>query len=515
MFDVRDYGAVGDGVTDDSAAFAAALALGDTYMPEGTYKLESTVTIPAGRQLMGSGAKTSTILVTTDITALSWTGGQGESLRNFRLRSWFVGTRAVWDIDVTNPTKTVFEDLEIDGATGVSGTCGIRLRGDNSAPGAHFMPQLTRVWIRNGRLVVNQVSDGHMSDSYVWANNIVDGPAIELSNIADGWSFNNVDTVPGTGSGASYSFTNVHNVVINGGYSDGSYNDIMTGYGIKAMNSGLIFVAGWRTYNLGRTGIHLTNTHNCSFSTIGFQQSNKADGGYPDIELIGSSGNTFHGTEHSQPVIHSAKGQIYREDTGSNHNSFDNAAIVMVSGNQYGTPYFQGNPATIGASCRPRSLWARHASAANVIFPPASMLSIPAPAAWPGSETVIAHRLHIPTGAVYSLAQFRVDSGSGAMQVALLKLGSGGSWTRVLTSGSVACATGDKVQGISAAYVEAGEYALALWCDNATATFRYGSNSGLTASRATASWVSAGGIGVSGVLTWGSPRYVGGLALAN
>ncbi|MDQ0646209.1 hypothetical protein QFZ53_000405 [Microbacterium natoriense] len=516
MFDVRDYGAIGDGVADDSAAFVAALAAGDAYMPEGTYRLGSTVAIPAGRQLMGSGAKTTTILVTTDITALTWAGGQAESLRNFRLRSWYVGNRTAWDIDVTNPVKTVFEDIEIDGATGMTGNCGIRMRGDNSRPGeAHFMPQLSRVWIRNGRLVVNQVSDGHVSDSFIWSNNNTDVAAVDFSNIADGWSFSNVDTVPGTGDGSSYSFTNVHNIVINGGYSDGSYVDIMTGYGIKAVNSGQLFVAGWRTYNLGKSGIHLTNTHNCSFSAVGFQQGNKADGGYPDIELVASTGNTFLGTEHSQPAAHAAKGQIYREDAASTHNSFDYAAIVTVSGNQYATPYFQGNATTIGASCRPRSLWTRHASAPNFQVPPASLLTIPSPSPWPAANTVIAHRMHIQVGAVYSLAQFRVDSGSGNMQIALLKIGAGGAWTRPLNSGTVACTTGDKSQSMTAAYLDPGEYALALWCDNATAVLRYATNSGLVATRLTSEWVSAEGISASGVLTWGSPKYVGGLVLAN
>ncbi len=51
-YDVRDYGAAGDGVTDDSAAVAAALAAasaadgGVIFFPPGTYRINSQISIP-------------------------------------------------------------------------------------------------------------------------------------------------------------------------------------------------------------------------------------------------------------------------------------------------------------------------------------------------------------------------------------------------------------------------------------------------------------------------------------
>lgn len=50
-FDVKDYGAIGDGVTDDRAAFVAALAAanaaggGEVFVPAGTYKTSSAITV--------------------------------------------------------------------------------------------------------------------------------------------------------------------------------------------------------------------------------------------------------------------------------------------------------------------------------------------------------------------------------------------------------------------------------------------------------------------------------------
>ncbi|TMM51162.1 glycosyl hydrolase family 28-related protein [Sulfitobacter sabulilitoris] len=55
--DVRDYGAVGDGTTDDTAAFEAANAAagGRTFLvPEGTYRLNGDVTIDAPTQFEGT-----------------------------------------------------------------------------------------------------------------------------------------------------------------------------------------------------------------------------------------------------------------------------------------------------------------------------------------------------------------------------------------------------------------------------------------------------------------------------
>lgn len=53
---VKDFGAVGDGLADDTAAFINALASRNcVFVPTGTYLITSTVTIPARRSLFGQG----------------------------------------------------------------------------------------------------------------------------------------------------------------------------------------------------------------------------------------------------------------------------------------------------------------------------------------------------------------------------------------------------------------------------------------------------------------------------
>lgn len=56
--DVRRYGAL-DGVTDDATAIANALTSSNTaYLPEGTYDLTATISIPSNKHIHGDGFKT-------------------------------------------------------------------------------------------------------------------------------------------------------------------------------------------------------------------------------------------------------------------------------------------------------------------------------------------------------------------------------------------------------------------------------------------------------------------------
>lgn len=69
--DVRRYGAVGDGVTDDTAAVmravavAGAMGAGQVYLPSGTYRLGVVGEIPYGVKFIGDGAGATKMLRAT------------------------------------------------------------------------------------------------------------------------------------------------------------------------------------------------------------------------------------------------------------------------------------------------------------------------------------------------------------------------------------------------------------------------------------------------------------------
>jgi hypothetical protein len=70
VVNVKDYGAVGDGVTDDTTAIQTALDSGEArvFIPEGTYNIATTLDIPSNVQLIGSGYNT--VLKSTSASAV-------------------------------------------------------------------------------------------------------------------------------------------------------------------------------------------------------------------------------------------------------------------------------------------------------------------------------------------------------------------------------------------------------------------------------------------------------------
>src|SRR5262245_36804367 len=51
---VRDFGATGDGQSDDSSAWQTALERGDVFCPPGVYVIGKTIAVPSNRHIWGS-----------------------------------------------------------------------------------------------------------------------------------------------------------------------------------------------------------------------------------------------------------------------------------------------------------------------------------------------------------------------------------------------------------------------------------------------------------------------------
>lgn len=116
MYDVGDYGAVGDDATDDSAAFTAAVAAasagggGLVFVPPTTaaYKIGSTITVAANVHIVGGS------IGGADKSRLHWTGGDSTAL-------YFAGTEEVAGLNFT------LERIEVDSANAGVGI-GVRVR---------------------------------------------------------------------------------------------------------------------------------------------------------------------------------------------------------------------------------------------------------------------------------------------------------------------------------------------------------------------------------------------------
>jgi len=68
---VKDFGAVGDGVADDTAAIQAAIDAADSvYIPAGTYKTTATILVYRNNHIFGDNAETSVIRFAAGITGV-------------------------------------------------------------------------------------------------------------------------------------------------------------------------------------------------------------------------------------------------------------------------------------------------------------------------------------------------------------------------------------------------------------------------------------------------------------
>src|ERR1019366_2384872 len=74
VYNVRDYGAVGNGTTDDTTSLtntlAAAVAAGGgtVYLPPGTYKVTSTITLVSNILIRGAGTNNTIITCSSSMT---------------------------------------------------------------------------------------------------------------------------------------------------------------------------------------------------------------------------------------------------------------------------------------------------------------------------------------------------------------------------------------------------------------------------------------------------------------
>jgi hypothetical protein len=126
--DVRDFGAVGDGSTDDTEAINRALyqlycvdasntqSRRTLYFPAGTYRIIESIVIPTYAKLMGEGADCTTIYLDTssDISSLSaYVARFGDSLQQTGVNIGNNGATAPENIEISSMTFRTIEVTDV------------------------------------------------------------------------------------------------------------------------------------------------------------------------------------------------------------------------------------------------------------------------------------------------------------------------------------------------------------------------------------------------------------------
>ncbi len=191
------YNAVGDGVTDDTAAIQAAItaANGGTlagqgnvvYVPPGTYLISQWITVPAGVTLRGAGGRLSTIFLATagwNVGTYPWMVRIGNATNVFGGRVESIGC----DANNISGLSTFYSD-QMQEQSGffnffARNVCKYGLFIENGGQGGHN----AKNWgIEDGTIILSATPDANAKGVYVRAN---------------GAPFRKIDTITVTITGA-------------------------------------------------------------------------------------------------------------------------------------------------------------------------------------------------------------------------------------------------------------------------------------------------------------------------
>jgi Pectate lyase superfamily protein len=114
--DVRDFGAVGDGVADDSAAIVAAVGASGgrpLYFPKGSYRFSNT--IPLRMPIVGEGRAASRLIYTGGGTALQVLNPGSRSYDNRIVGIELSTSTGSIGIDLDSHSAGYFENLSVKG----------------------------------------------------------------------------------------------------------------------------------------------------------------------------------------------------------------------------------------------------------------------------------------------------------------------------------------------------------------------------------------------------------------
>jgi hypothetical protein len=144
---VKDFGATGDGLTDDTGAIINALSASDAvFLPEGEYLVSAIITLKTGQSLYGAGAASVIKANSSNFNALEVTEDYAR-IANLRIQGGDIGIKLY---GLTRPVvQTSITDVTIIGAN-----IGVQLDGGDNVNYPCYWNNFTRVLVEQPLTVI-------------------------------------------------------------------------------------------------------------------------------------------------------------------------------------------------------------------------------------------------------------------------------------------------------------------------------------------------------------------------
>lgn len=330
---IRDFGAVGDGITDDTQsirnAIAAVVSGGSLYIPPGEYLVSSSLKLPNSITVFGAG-ESSRITIRTDIEVFNSDTSTASALcyrvvlQDFMIASTVTSATTMYAIHLTNPEVCTLRSLHIqsghtDSMYSSTNKGGIWLERPAASTTASFMNLVENCWLQNNSVFFDTITDSVIRGGYIW------GHTRQFAIRIRGGGANAVEHVEGIicskfNGGIWIDGAGVNQVRIIGNEFDGN-PALDTGTGVYCPQQAIaILVSGNTFWGCDKHGIDVTDPVCWSITGNVFWKNNASDNFYDDIRITGvafsPNGNVVSGNSFTIDEARTNKGYAIREVNG-------------------------------------------------------------------------------------------------------------------------------------------------------------------------------------------------------
>jgi hypothetical protein len=343
---VKDFGAVGDGVTDDTAAIQAAVdAANNVFVPSGVYRLASSVVLKTNTKIQGAGRRDASpweggtvfvpdagvqSFVTAGVSS-PLVGANNIVLSDFSISNNFTGS--LYDIELANAHTCTVENVFIgSGNTTVTDCAGIYFSWKVGYVGSLFVNTVKSCRL-SGASVKFEGTDNYLLDSEIWGNNRSFAVHVVKSSI----NIDSCQIVGGSVNGGLYVHDtrngfNVELVKVSNTFFDGSYDALDSGIGINAVQMIRSNIVGNSFWRQTKEGIKIVSGQTVTIGNNVFVDNNRGDASKDDIYLDACQACVATGNIFQRTVAHVNKGRAVRTvNSTANKNLFYSNSVYFVT----------------------------------------------------------------------------------------------------------------------------------------------------------------------------------------